>query len=141
VIPAGLSLADTSAIARIRQPAIAAELRRLGRLGLLATCVTIDLEVLYSARDPDEYLIVGDLRRAGFVDLPLHPDIGRRARDVQAMMARRGMHRAAGAFDLLTAAIAEHHGATVVHYDRDFDHIASVTGQETRWVVPPGSAD
>jgi hypothetical protein len=30
-------------------------------------------------------------------------------------------------------------GATVLHYDRDFDVIAEVTGQRALWVVPPGS--
>lgn len=54
-------------------------------------------------------------------------------------MARRSQHRAAGIVDLLTAAIAEHHGAVVLHYDCDFDHIAAVTGQQTRWVVDRGT--
>jgi len=43
--------------------------------------------------------------------------------------------------DLLTAAIAEHHGAVVLHYDRDFDHLSAVTGQQTRWIVPAGDAE
>lgn len=30
---------------------------------------------------------------------------------------------------------------TVLHYDGDFDMIASLTGQPTEWVVPPGSVD
>jgi hypothetical protein len=41
--------------------------------------------------------------------------------------------------DLLVAATAEVHGATVLHHDRDFERIAAVTGQPTRWIVPPGS--
>lgn len=55
MIPGGLYLADTSAIARVVHPSVRAELQRLGRLGLLATCVTVDLEVGYSARDPAGY--------------------------------------------------------------------------------------
>ncbi len=43
--------------------------------------------------------------------------------------------------DLVIAATAERHGATVLHYDGDYDMIAAVTGQSTRWVLPPGSAD
>jgi len=73
-------------------------------------------------------------------DLPLHPDIGRRARATQAELARRSQHRTAGVVDLLSAAIAEHHAAVVLHYDRNFDHIAAITGQHTRWIVPPGTA-
>lgn len=140
MIPAGLYLPDTSAIARVGLPAVRQELDRLGKLGLLATCVTVDLEVGYSARDPAGYATTARRRSTGFVDLPLRPEIGERARAVQAMLARRGQHRAAGIVDLLTAAIAEHHGAIVLHYDSDFDHIAAVSGQQVAWVVPRGTA-
>jgi len=87
VIPGGLYLADTSAIARVACPAVHQELSRLGRLGLLATCVTVDLEVLYSARTPAEHATTAARRAAGLVDLPLNSDIGARARAVQAMLA------------------------------------------------------
>ena len=36
---------------------------------------------------------------------------------------------------------AELNRRTVLHYDGDFDMIASLTNQPTEWVVPPGSAD
>jgi predicted nucleic acid-binding protein len=39
---------------------------------------------------------------------------------------------------LLIAAAAEELGATVPHFDADFDRIASVTGQRPEWVVPAG---
>ncbi len=138
-VPAGLYLADTSAIARVRHDPVRAELTRLGRAGLLATCVVVDLEVLYSARNPQEYTRTAALRATGFIDLPPTPEIARRARDIQAMLARRSQHRAAGCPDILTAAIAEHYGATVLHYDADFDHIAAVSGLQTRWIVPRGT--
>lgn len=140
MIPAGLYLADTSAIARIAYPVVWSELDRLGRLGLLATCVTIDLEVGYSARDTDDHARTVERRAVGFTDLPLHAEIGRRSLAVQSALAKRSRHRAAGMVDLLTAAIAEYHGAIVLHYDHDFDHIAAVTGQQTKWVVPRGTA-
>lgn len=41
--------------------------------------------------------------------------------------------------DLVIAATAELNGATVLHYDVDYDRIAAVTGQPTEWVVPKGS--
>ncbi|MDN5749861.1 MAG: PIN domain-containing protein [Pseudonocardia sp.] len=141
MIAAGPYLADTSAIARIAQAPVRSELDRLGHLGLLATCVTVDLEVGYSARDPAGYRRTAQARGVGFTDLPLHPTIGVRAREVQAMLARRSQHRAAGIVDLLTAATTEYHAAIVLHHDSDFDHIAAVTGQQMRWVVPRGSAD
>jgi predicted nucleic acid-binding protein len=48
----------------------------------------------------------------------------------------RGQHRAVAVPDLLVAAIAEVERLTVLHYDGDFDLIASITGQPTEWVVP-----
>ncbi|WP_069601520.1 PIN domain-containing protein [Mycobacterium kyorinense] len=41
--------------------------------------------------------------------------------------------------DLIIAATAELHGATVLHYDADYDRIAAVTGQATEWVATKGS--
>jgi predicted nucleic acid-binding protein len=41
--------------------------------------------------------------------------------------------------DLLIAATAERYSVQIVHYDRDFETIGSVTGQSTRWVAPRGS--
>lgn len=141
MIPSGLFLVDTSAVARAGNPEIHAVLVRLGALGLLATCVTVDLEVGFSARDPDGHRRTAQLRADGFVDLPLHPEVGARARAVQAALASRSQHRAVGLVDLITAAVAEHHRATVLHYDSAFDQVAAVTGQHTRWVVPRGAFD
>ena len=42
--------------------------------------------------------------------------------------------------DLLIAAVAARDGLTVVHYDSDYEIIASVTGQPTRWAAPRGTA-
>ena len=42
---------------------------------------------------------------------------------------------------LLVAAAAEEHDLTVVHYDADFDLIASVTGQRCQWIIRAGSTD
>lgn len=54
---------------------------------------------------------------------------------------RDGSHRALSMADPVIAATAERHGATVLHYDRDYDMIAAITGQATTWVVPAGTAD
>ncbi len=139
MIPSGLFLADTIAVARVSSPDIVDELVRLGRLGLLATCATLDLEVLYSARTPPECRSIATRRAEGFADLPLTPEIGDRARAVQLQLSKTSQHRAAGVIDLLTAATAEHYSTTVLHYDADFDHIAHITRPPTRWVVPRGS--
>jgi predicted nucleic acid-binding protein len=41
--------------------------------------------------------------------------------------------------DLLVAAAAEMWDLSVLHYDADFDHISTVTGQSCRGVVPAGT--
>jgi predicted nucleic acid-binding protein len=133
-------LLDKSALARVRRhPAVAAALADLDDAGVLATSPVIDLEIGYSARSLAEFDSVEADRRALYQELPLTKAITDRARRVQRELVKRGQHRGPGVPDLLIAATAETHGAIVVHYDRDFDVIAGVTGQPTRWIVPAGS--
>jgi len=140
-LPSRLYLIDTSAHARAAEPRVA---RVIGGLILdrgAATCITVDLEAGYSGRSYDDVREINRRRRDRYVNLPITESIADRARDIQLRMAARGHHRAAGIVDLLTAAIAEHHGAVILHYDADFEHIAAVTGQPHTWVVPRGSVD
>ncbi len=136
-----LVLVDTSALARLRRPAVGAVIAGLLADRVAATCVTIDLEAGYSGRSAEDVLRTSELRRDLYVVLPVTEGIAQRAREVQVRMAARGLHRGAGVIDLLTAAVAEHHGALVLHYDADFELIAQCTGQAQQWVVPRGSVD
>lgn len=61
-----------------------------------------------------------------------------RAGQVQAAHTDAGANRSAGPVDLLVAATAELQGLTLLHYDRDFDHIVRVTGQPAQWLAPAG---
>lgn len=133
-------LVDKSVWARAHQAAVGEALQPFLERGLLATCAVVDLEVLFSARNAADHAR-GRMLRSGFEWLPLTDEIGTRAIEVQSLLAEKGHHRAASIPDLLVAATAERHGATVLHYDADFDTIAAVTQQSVRWVVPPGSAD
>jgi predicted nucleic acid-binding protein len=134
-----LYLIDTSALARVRHEVIRNIVAALIANNLAATAVTVDLEAGYSGRDLADVTAIAELRRDKYVVLPITEAIANRAREVQVRLAARGQHRAAGFIDLLTAAIAEHHGAVIMHYDADFEHIAAVTGQLHRWIVPRGS--
>jgi predicted nucleic acid-binding protein len=136
--PGQLYLIDTSAQARIRHPAVRKVIAGLIVDAAAATCVTVDLEAGYSGRDLADVRLIAERRRNLYVVLPITEVIAERARDVQIRMAARGHHRAAGVIDLLTAAVAEYHGAVVLHYDADFEHIAAVTGQPHTWVAPRG---
>lgn len=73
--------------------------------------------------------------------LPINEAIAERAREMQARMAVRGQHRAAQVVNIVTAAVAEQHGAVILHYNADFEHIAATTGQPHLWVAPRGSLD
>lgn len=137
--PLRLHLVDTSAAARIRHESVRTVLAGLIADRAAATCVTVDLEAGYSGRNLADVQNIAQRRRALYHDLPMNDSIAQRAREVQLLMAKKGLHRSAGLVDLLTAAIAEYHDAVVVHYDRDFEHIAAVTRQPHVWVVPAGS--
>lgn len=57
----------------------------------------------------------------------------------QRALVDTSRHRSVKIPDLIIAAVARRHGATVLHYDSDYDVIAEVTKQPTRWLVPAGS--
>lgn len=125
----GLYLPDTSATALARRdPDVAGRLGRLMEAGLLATCVVLDLEAGFSATSHADHLLIASQRRDLLVELPNTPEVASRAREIQATLAAAAQHRGAGSFDVLVAAFALTYGATVLHHDRDFDLIASVTG-------------
>lgn len=125
---AGLFLADTSATAAARADAdLAAWLTRLMEAGLLATCIPLDLEAGFSATSPTDHQLIIAQRRELLVELPNTPEVANRAREIQSALAAAGQHRAAGSFDVLVAAFALTFRATVLHHDRDYDIIASVT--------------
>ena len=131
-------LIDTSAHARSQHQLVRDVIAGLIADRAAATCVTVDLEAGYSGRDTRDVQAISERRKNLYVNLPISEAIAERARDVQLRMAARGHHRAAGVFDLLTAAVAEYHGAVLLHYDADFEHIATTTGQPHVWVAPRG---
>ncbi|MGV9341724.1 PIN domain-containing protein [Streptomyces sp. NPDC003688] len=132
-------LIDTSALARIiRQPALSRWVKPLEE-GLVARCPVTEIEFLYSAKNAGHReRLVADLD-ALFGWTPLDDRAVTRAGAVQEQLTAKAQHRSAGAVDLLVAATAELQGFTVLHYDDDFETIASVTGQPTQWLMPPGS--
>lgn len=104
----------------------------------LLVCPPVALEYGFSARTgTDHSRIMGQL--AAFPECALHPSPDE-ALEIQSLLWNGGLLRAAGTIDTLIAAYAIKNDATVLHYDRDFEHIASVTsGFRQRWIVPPGS--
>ncbi|SFF68090.1 hypothetical protein SAMN05216251_12427 [Actinacidiphila alni] len=133
-------LIDKSALARWTKPAVKDVLRPLHERYLLAVCPPTEYEMVHSARDSAEATRISTWLRA-FDYLPTDDDAFARALEVQRHALNAGVHRALSLADLLIAATAEAHRRTVLHYDGDFDMIASLTGQPAECVVPPGTAD
>ena len=106
----------------------------------IAICDMVRFELAYSARNADE-MTAALAMLAVPQDCPIGKYQWQRALAVYRLLAEQGgaHHRSVGYPDLLIAAAAEAAGATVLHYDEDFDRIAAITGQQTRWIVPRGS--
>ena len=132
-------LADTSALARLHRPPVAAVLVPLIASGVIATCGVIEFELAWAARSSAEFDQVRTDRDAGYEWLATHDEDWRRALEVQASLWQGGRMRAVGLPDLLVAAVAEREHVTVLHYDGDYDLIAQVTAQPVQWVVPRGT--
>jgi predicted nucleic acid-binding protein len=128
------------ALARWDHPDVSRVLDDLSDRGVLATCAAVEWEMIYSARNKPDTARIRFLLR-GFTFLYCGDKVFDRVLDVQGIALERGFHRALSMADLLIAATAERHQGTVLHYDGDYDMIASITEQPTQWVVPPGTAD
>ena len=132
-------LADTSALARLRHPQVAAVLAPLIESGVVATCGVIEFELAWATRSGAEFHQVRADRDAGYEWLATHDEDWRRALDVQGSLWRGGRIRAVGLPDLLIAAVAERERVTVLHYDGDYELIAQITSQPMQWVIPRGT--
>ncbi len=135
-----LFLLDSSALARWRNPHVAAVLDPLQHDGRLAVCGAVEVEVMRSARSSAD----AERIRSGlhaFTWLATTDEVWDRAVEVQQSCIGRGTWKALSLADLVIAAVAERHRATVLHYDSDFDLIAGVTGQPARWVAARGTTD
>ena len=104
-------LIDKSALARMPHPAVRARLVPILEGGEAATCAVIDLEVLYSTRNASDHARTRRRRALAYRHVELAEATFQRAIDVLVLL----------------------------HYDADFDRIASVTGQPMEWVVARGS--
>ncbi|KAB7740589.1 PIN domain-containing protein [Nostocoides sp. F2B08] len=125
-------LIDKSALVRLAvSPDAELWAERIER-GLVRITTVTRLEVGYSARTAKD-------ARSMFTSPPvsampveyLTPSIEDRAVQVQLLLAGQGQHRAPSIPDIIIAAAAELAGLTVLHMDKDFELIATITGQPT----------
>lgn len=133
-------LIDTSVLTRLHQPAVLQRLQEIGTAQCSVTAVSL-LELGYAMRSSGEYTTFFDQLRSTFTVVTASPWAQEHAMYLQSRLVTRGVHRSAGVVDLLIAATAFQLDATVLHYDRDFDTVASLYDQATEWVAPPGTLD
>jgi predicted nucleic acid-binding protein len=131
-------LIDKSALVRLGTSPDSAEWASRIERGLVRITTVTRLEIGYSARSGTD--LRAGLRQPPVSAMPveyLTPAIEDRAVEVLTALADRGQHRAPSVPDLIIAATAELAGLTVLHSDKDFDLIASVTGQPAEWLSTP----
>lgn len=133
-------LIDTSAtVPLLRDPALRKTWHESLTAGVIAVCDVVELELLFGAQSLGDRLrkkeLIGEL--FGWAITP--DNVWRRAHQVQQLLTERGLHRSAGAADLVIAATAEANNLAILHYDHDFESVAEVTGQPTQWIAQPGT--
>ena len=135
-----MELADTSVWAHKARPAIHDWFATAVESGEIACCDMVALELLHSARNAREFAMI----ELGLAALPWIEPYARdwqRARDIYRALGNKpgAAQRSIKHADLLIAVAAQRAGLAVLHYDSDYDTIAAVTGQPTRWAAPRGS--
>jgi len=132
-------LVDTSVLTRISRPLIREAIEQRTERGELARAGISDLELGFSARNGPEWDRIAEALNA-FELIETTAEHMRRARQIQRLLAAKHQ-RGRKVPDLLIAAAAESENLTVLHYDADFDQIATVTALKSEWVLPSGSID
>jgi predicted nucleic acid-binding protein len=136
---APIYLADTSIyVLRSRSLPVRQRFESLLMEGRLAGCQMTALEFLNNAPDPKSYEVIWRVVH-GHRWMDVTKEAMDRALVVHRELAATSQHRQFSPPDLIIAATAELNGATLLHYDADYDRIAAITGQPTEWVVPRGS--
>jgi hypothetical protein len=133
---------DTSAlILAARDPAVAVGLAEALANDEVAISEPILLEYLNGARNVPEYVRFDTALRAARV-LSTTAGDWRRALEVHRLLAESGPghQRSVRLVDLIIAAVAERHAYPIAHFDADYDRVARLTGQISRWVATrPGA--
>lgn len=123
-------LIERSALVRLGQADEVEEWAGRIQRGLVRISTMTRLEVGYSVRSGAQARTV--VRESPLVAMPveyLTAAIEDRAVEVQLLLADRGQHRGPSVPHLIIAATAELNGLVVLHVDKDFDLIATATGQ------------
>lgn len=135
------ALFDTGAWTWVRDsrfPELASWFNKAVEAGLVLVCDLVILELTRLAPNERRAREIAD-RLAAFETIPMPGDLWSRARRTQLELATNGDHRRVPPADLLLAQTAEDAGVTLIHYDRDYERIAAVSGLRHEWLAPDGS--
>lgn len=135
------ALFDTGAWTWVRDrrfPELATWFNAAVEAGLVLVCDLVVLELTRLAPNEARAREVAD-RLAAFESIPMPAELWVRARETQLALAASGDHRRVPSADLLLGGAAEESDVTLVHYDRDYERIASATGLRHQWLVPDGA--
>jgi predicted nucleic acid-binding protein len=130
-----LYLIDPSGLFRILQGNLRKAWSDHIAAGVIAICPLAELEFMYSARSLADRLEKRQLLHSLFGWVATHKGAYDRATEVQQLLTETGKHRSAGPVDLLIAATAERERLIVLCDDRDYQTVATVTGQPVKLVT------
>jgi predicted nucleic acid-binding protein len=106
--------------------------------GRVLVCDVVILELIRLTPNEARAREVAD-RLDAFESIPMPAVVWSRARQLQISLAANGDHRRVPPVDLLICCAAEVAGVPLVHYDRDYERVAAVSGLEHHWLLPDGT--
>lgn len=106
--------------------------------GLVLVCDLVVLELTRLAPNEQRAREIAG-RLAAFEAIPMPAELWSWARQTQLSLSGGGDHRRVPPADLLFAAAAVEADVTLVHYDRDYERIAAVSGLRHQWLAADGA--
>ncbi|UUY02917.1 PIN domain-containing protein [Svornostia abyssi] len=135
------ALADTATWTWVRdrrQPQLAPWFNRQATAGLILVCDVVVLELVRLAPNAQRATAMAETLSA-FASVTMPENVWDDARALQLKLAEHGDHRRVPPTDLLIASAALRADVPVLHYDRDYERIASVSALRHQWLVPEGT--
>jgi predicted nucleic acid-binding protein len=135
------ALFDTGAWTWVRDrrfPELATWFNTAVEAGLVLVCDLVILELTRLAPNEGRAREIAD-RLSAFEAIPMSNALWSQARRTQLALAANGDHRRVPPADLLLASAAEEAGVALVHYDRDYQRIATASALRHQWLAPDGA--
>jgi predicted nucleic acid-binding protein len=128
-------LVDTSVWIEVFRKESALQLRDFADIDEVVTCLPVVQEVLQGFRDEQAFRLARrSMLSLTIVESPLRQEVFQDAANLYRAGRRAGITIRSGV-DCLIAVCALRHDLTVLHHDRDFDLLASVSALRSRSVT------